>query len=861
MTLLCFHSVRLLRSVVVHIKKWLGLPVGVSLAYAILAGFWIGLSDYILAFLVKSPELLVTLSLTKGFVFVAITALLLYVLLTSWQGLSQLNRIEKPLIGYNRWLIGGFFLTALLVPVISGGLIWKQTPQVERETQDRLMAFSQLQADLVNNWLAERQGDANNLASDVFLSQALQRWLIVEEDSGLEQILDRVFTNRIKAYGYDAIEVYSGGQLVKFWGGQTHANSNIISELIADSGRSQEVMQSNLYKDEQGVLHLEWLIPFPAEDMERSIVLVLHASPSDILLKALQHWPVAPDGAMSYLVVQEAKAPLFLGVNDAGNEIVNFDCAQSAWLLQVRSTSNLDSVIKGCNDEKMVYGFTEIKNANWSVYTQMTREQARAPLRELVGWVTFISSLAMVALLLMLWMIWRRELLAHKFEIETRTAEKDALLDYVSHYDHVTGLPNRVLFMTRLSHQIKQAKREHKKMALIMLDLDRFKDVNDSYGHAVGDELLAALASRLSDQLGQMDTLARMGGDEFAVLIEDLPNTKSAEVLANRIAQNISQPLQLTQGAEVRVGVTMGISVFPDHGQSADSLLQNADAALYRAKADGKGGFAFYNDELTELARQRVRQELQLKQAIFKKHLKLYYQPQVDLKTNQIVGAEALIRWLDPEKGFISPLNFIPMAEETGIIQEIGEWVLREVCTQGQAWLKQGYPPIRLAVNVSAQQLRHGGVEKLIKKVLDETGFPARYLELELTESALMQEVSHIDETLMKLRQLGLTLALDDFGTGYSSLSYLKRFALDVIKIDKSFVADLSHEQNGQQIVNAIITMGHALGLCVLAEGVENTDQLTYLIEHDCDLYQGFLVSQAIPADDFIQLYQKSLAK
>lgn len=844
-----------------QIKKWLGLPIGVSLTYAVLAGLWIGLSDYILAFLVKSPDMLVTLSLTKGWLFVAITALLLYVLLTSWQGLNRLEQVEKPLIPYNRWLIGGFFITALFVPIISGGLIWKQTPQVERETQERLMAFSQLQADLVNNWLAERQGDASNLASDVFLSQALQRWLIVEQDSGLEEILDRVFTNRIKAYGYDAIEVYSANELIKHWGRQTHADSNVIRDLVSDSGRSQEVMQSNLYKDEHGVLHLEWLIPFPAEDMERSIVLVLHASPSEILLKALKNWPAALEVATSYLVVQDDKATQFFGVDDTGHKVSNFECDHSAWLLQLQKRADSGSTIKACEDQEVVYGFTDIKNANWSIYTQMTREQARKPLRELVGWVTFISSLAVIALLLMLWIIWRRELLAHKFEIETRSAEKDALLDYVSHYDHVTGLPNRVLFMTRLSHQLKQAKREHKQIALIMLDLDRFKDVNDSYGHAVGDELLAALASRLSDQLGQMDTLARMGGDEFAVLIEDLPSAKSAEVLAQRIAKNISQPLQLTQGAEVRVGVTMGISVFPDHGQSADSLLQNADAALYRAKADGKGGFAFYNDELTELARQRVRQELQLKQAIFKKHLKLYYQPQVDLKTNQIVGAEALIRWLDPEKGFISPLNFIPMAEETGLIQEVGEWVLREVCTQGRIWLDKGYPPIRLAVNVSAQQLRHGGVDKLIKRILDETGFPARYLELELTESALMQEVSHIDETLMKLRKIGLTLALDDFGTGYSSLSYLKRFALDVIKIDKSFIADLSHEKNGQQIVNAIITMGHALGLCVLAEGVENTDQLAYLIEHDCDLYQGFLVSQAVPPDDFVQLYQKSLAR
>ncbi len=844
------------------IKKWLGMPAGVALIYAFLANAWIALSDFVLLFVVDSPEKLVGLSMTKGFVFVGITAAILFVLLASWQKKQALSpNIEAPL-RHSRGLLVSFIVIALLVPLVSGGLIWKQSPLVEQETRHKLLTVAQLQAEQIENWLAEREGDALTLQQDSFFVPALQRWILSPREFALAGPIEELLTLRLQAYGYEAIEIYQAQRLVKKIG-QVERRAHLqVRDLIDKALQSQKIQRSELYFDQWGGLNLDWALPLPSEDMRQGIVIVLHADPNRVFAKTLEPWPGAPEGALSYLISQsDFGAPTLYGLTtvDRGTVINPIECVDRGWILQGEQSLVDGLLAQNCAGEESLFARVAINGTPWSIATQVTTVQALAPLSQLVLWVTILSSLAVFALSMLLWMLWRQELRSHRHEVAIKTAEKDALLDYISHYDRITSLPNRVLFMSRLSQQIKVAKRENKKLALLLFDLDRFKDINDSYGHKIGDELLAKLAQRLAKDLRQMDTLARIGGDEFALLIEDFTDANSAGHLAQKISENINQPILLSQGSQVRVGVTMGISLFPDHGLTADALLQNADAALYRAKSDGRGGFAFYNDELTLMARQRVQQELRLKQAIFKQHLRVFYQPQVDVRTNQIVGAEALIRWLDPEQGLISPVNFIPMAAETGLIQEIGEWVLREVCKQGQQWVEQGYPPLRLAVNLSAQQFRHGHVDELVKTVLAETGFPARYLELELTESALMQEGTSIEDDLRKLRKLGVTLALDDFGTGYSSLAYLKRFALDVIKIDKSFIHDLSHLQNGQQIVHAIITMGHALGLCVLAEGVENTDQLAYLMQHDCDLYQGFLVSQALPADDFLMLFKQSI--
>ncbi|OQW69757.1 MAG: GGDEF domain-containing protein [Proteobacteria bacterium ST_bin11] len=438
---------------------------------------------------------------------------------------------------------------------------------------------------------------------------------------------------------------------------------------------------------------------------------------------------------------------------------------------------------------------------------------------------------------------------------------KDAVarLEFLAHHDALTSLPNRLLLFARLEHCIGMSRRERKSAALLMLDLDRFKDVNDSFGHLAGDELLQQVAAKLSCRLRGIDTVTRLGGDEFAILLEDLAHPQDAALVAAEIIESLSEPWRLSNGSEVRVGVSIGISLLPEHGASSEELLQHADAALYRAKAEGRGNFKYFSEDLTQAALRRINLESLLRRALLRQEFVVYYQPQIEISTGQIIGAEALLRWHNAEEGAIPPSQFIPVAEEIGLISEIGEWVLSEVCRQGKSWLAAGLPPIKLAVNLSPHQIRHGDIAASTAAILSQTGFPPELLELELTESALMERETEVVLVLSRLQALGVRLAIDDFGTGYSSLAYLKHFPLDILKIDKTFIDDIPQLEDDKEIASAIIGMGHTLRLKVLAEGVETQEQLDFLTEHGCDFYQGYLKSPALAANDFAALLQSQV--
>ncbi|WP_445370805.1 EAL domain-containing protein [Methylomonas sp. HW2-6] len=431
-------------------------------------------------------------------------------------------------------------------------------------------------------------------------------------------------------------------------------------------------------------------------------------------------------------------------------------------------------------------------------------------------------------------------------------------LDYLAHHDPLTELPNRLLLFARLEHCIELSCRDRKSFAVLMLDLDRFKDVNDSYGHLAGDELLQQVSKRLTSRLRGVDTVTRLGGDEFALLLEDLSHPQDAALVATDIIESLSEPWYLSKGIEVRIGVSVGISLFPEHGKTSEALLQQADAALYRAKAEGRGTFKYFSEDLTEAAVRRIKLETLLRRAIAKNELTVHYQPQIDIRTGTVIGAEALLRWYHPDEGIIPPSQFIPVAEETGLIGEIGEWVLLEVCRQGQRWIESGLQPLKLAVNLSPCQFRHGDIGARVTEILQTTGFPAEYLELELTESALMERESEAVKILNSLRTLGVRLAIDDFGTGYSSLAYLKHFPLDSLKIDKSFINDIPDSDDDKEIASAIIGMAHTLRLKVLAEGVETPAQLQFLAKQGCDFYQGYYKSPALPANTFAALVSQA---
>ena len=423
-------------------------------------------------------------------------------------------------------------------------------------------------------------------------------------------------------------------------------------------------------------------------------------------------------------------------------------------------------------------------------------------------------------------------------------------LMYQASHDTLTGLPNRNILLDRLNQALALEKRFNKPIGVLILDLDNFKIVNDTMGHAAGDKLLVNVAERLRGAMRGYDTVARLGGDEFAIILSEFGDSKELVPVTEKLLQLFSDPFE-TEGREIFVTVSIGITFFPSDGDSAEILLKNADAAVYHAKEQGKNSYRFFSAEMNRKAFDRLEMEGKLRHALERHEFELYYQPRVDLSTGSIVGAEALIRWNDPGSGQVGPYRFIPILEETGLIIPVGEWVLRTACLQSRKWLDAGLPPFQIAVNLSARQFHQLDLVGDVTRILDETGFNPQFLGLELTESILMQDVEEAAGKLAALKEMGISLAIDDFGTGYSSLSYLKRFPLNELKIDQSFVRDLTTDPDDAAIVNTIIAMAHSLKLKVVAEGVETVEQLGFLIEHQCEEMQGYYFSKPIPVDQF----------
>lgn len=428
-------------------------------------------------------------------------------------------------------------------------------------------------------------------------------------------------------------------------------------------------------------------------------------------------------------------------------------------------------------------------------------------------------------------------------------------LEYQANYDDLTRLPNRTLLQDRLKHAIAQARRNGYLVAVMFLDLDRFKMVNDSLGHGAGDVLLQTMAERLKASVRKGDTVARLGGDEFVLVLENLSQENHAAMVAGKVLETMRQPFTLEE-QEIFVTCSIGISLFPKDGDDRQTLLKNADIALHRSKEGGRNTIQFYAAEMNVRTLERLTLENHLRRALERRELVLHYQPQVDLSTGRMVGLEALLRWQHPELGIISPAEFIPLAEEIGVIVPLGEWALRQACTQMKTWQDEGLPALPVAVNLSARQFIQAGLTELVGRTLEETGLEARYLELEITESLLMKDMEGAVVTLRALKAMGLGLAIDDFGTGYSSLSYLKRFPLDRLKIDQSFVRDITTDPDDAAIALAVIAMAHSLRLKVIAEGVETEAQLTFLRTRGCDEIQGYYFSPPLPAEEMAALLQ-----
>ena len=442
--------------------------------------------------------------------------------------------------------------------------------------------------------------------------------------------------------------------------------------------------------------------------------------------------------------------------------------------------------------------------------------------------------------------------LAVKEDITKRKWAEETI-QHMAYYDPLTDLPNRMLFNDRLGQALAQARRKNQLSAILFLDLDRFKVVNDTLGHTIGDLLLRSVAERLKMCTREGDTIARMGGDEFTFLLTNIAQVDETVKTARMILDALKPPFNL-EGHEVHITPSIGISIFPYDGTDGVTLVKNADAALNRAKEQGRTNYQLYTPVMNAKAFERMTLENSLRKALEKSEFALHYQPQVDLRTGDIVGMEALLRWEHPDLGLVSPAQFIPMAEETGLIVPIGQWVLRTACMQNREWQRMGYAPMSIAVNLSARQFNEKNLVEMISGILRETELEPKWLDVEITESIIMQNLEQTISTLRALHHLGLQISIDDFGTGYSSLSYLKKFPVHALKIDQSFIREITSDPDDAAITSAVIAMGHSLKLKVIAEGVETMEQLEMLRSLKCDCMQGYLFSRPVPSQTITPL-------
>jgi len=441
----------------------------------------------------------------------------------------------------------------------------------------------------------------------------------------------------------------------------------------------------------------------------------------------------------------------------------------------------------------------------------------------------------------------------------TEKKKADDTLNYLAYYDNLTGLPNRSLFVDRLEQAMKVADRYEQLVAVLFVDLDKFKNINDSLGHDAGDNLLKNAAERLSSCLRSSDTVARWGGDEFCLLLQNIHHIDNVNIVADKIIERFAEPFSI-KDKKMFVTASIGIILYPLDDTDVKSLLKNADTAMYHAKEKGRNNYQYYNHEMSARLEQRIELEHELRHALERDEFMLQYQPQVDIQQGRIVGIEALIRWQHPERGMVPPDEFIGIAEETGLILPIGEWVLQQACQQMQALRNTGLPSIQVSINLSVRQLRESTLVDTISQVLQQTGLDPSMLDLEITESMLMSDIDRVKKTLKQLSELGVSISVDDFGTGHSSLAYLKQFPISTLKIDRSFITDIPEDKDDVSITIAIINMARGLGIKTVAEGVEMKEQLDFLKTHECNLMQGYYFSKPVAFDEIVRLLQQEQA-
>lgn len=512
-------------------------------------------------------------------------------------------------------------------------------------------------------------------------------------------------------------------------------------------------------------------------------------------------------------------------------------------------------VDKNSNSYLLYRGYTlqDYKNSKIGYFVFMDKMNYYMETIVFVRWISIFTTLLLILVITLLMYKLVREYAAEIM------VQKD-ILNYRTHFDSLTGLPNRVLFNDRLQQAIEKAKRQDKSLALLFIDLDRFKQINDSLGHDIGDKVLKIISERLKNVMRKEDSISRLGGDEFTILVQDLKKGEDASILAQKIISSLSKSINI-EGHTLYVTSSIGISIFPNDGKEADNLLKNADAAMFRAKQEGRNNFQYYSSDMTELAFERVVMEASIRKALDNKEFVVYYQPQVDGITGKIVGMEALVRWQHPSAGMVFPDKFIPLAQETGLILAIDHLVMKSAMTQIAKWYKMGLEPGVLALNLSMKQLNQDGCLEKLSLLIKESNCRPEWIRLEITEGEIMKNPQGAIDVLNRISQTGIELAVDDFGTGYSSLSYLKRLPIDKLKIDKSFIDGLPSDEEDISIARAIIALAYSLKLDVIAEGVETKEQKEFLVKNGCINIQGYYYSMAVSSQEMEEMLKNGIKK
>ncbi len=829
--------------------KWLGSLLQLFSVALMLIGF-LGLIDYIYelnAFLswYQFQDISMVSACATGLLGVGF-----YVLIRRmpWYVKLGLNGEDRKIT-----VISGLLLSAI---ALSGGLVvaTMMAQQTEEVLKNSLATILDSRIQVVHGEINDAIEDAVNTSNRIHLRAALSRISkgadTAEDYKEMEAVLNRLH----KVKGIPAVAVYDVN------GRKLGQRGEFIDSEFKVSLPSNNRSTSKKFSAESKVTLL-WHNGFilnvkqdAIDDAGKRIGIVNIDEPLpdiDALYKNLKG--LGRTGSMAICTAYDSQYVLCPPVTKPGQTNWQFPHyirgKASAIGMAVNGKTGVVSMI-GQRGQELVAAYAPI-DANLGMIVKMDQVEMYQPVHTLFERTLLLLFIIItVGIILLRWQV--APLVSKLINEISERKRAEERLNYMAHYDELTGLPNRILFNHRLKQAMMEAAARERLVALMFVDLDRFKTINDTLGYEIGDVLLKAVAERLKDCLRRGDTVARLSGDEFALVFADMAHIDDASRLAQKILDSFTTPFRIGE-RDLFITSSIGITLYPFDQDDANTLLKNADAAMYRAKEQGRNNYQFYTSEMNVRALERLSFETNLRQALERDEFILHYQPKVDLVTGNVIGMEALLRWQNPELGLVSPTEFIPLAEETGLIVAIGEWVIRTACKQNKAWQAAGLPSLRISVNLSARQFKEKNLVERVAQALKETGLEARYLELELTESLLQTPETTITP-LKELHALGIHLSIDDFGTGYSSLSYLKRFPIDTLKIDRSFVRDITTDADDAAIANAIITMAHSLGMYVVAEGVETGEQLAFLCQRKCDSMQGYYFSKPLPADVFASL-------